>query len=746
MFLSVVAGETMKSLSSLFLSISAVYAGAVFGAEDQESSHGIHTYEEEIIVSAPFQRNEAKTALPINVLTQEALRREVEDELGATLKNQIGIHNTSYGPGVGQAVIRGQSGTRVQVLQNSVSNVDVAAVSPDHTNGVEPALASRIEVIRGPATLLYGNGAVGGIVNVIDERILEASLDKPEFAIVQSRNSVNEGDKTVAKFNGSLGFVNLHLDAFTRDNNDVDINGFAIDETALERLEEAQEGEAHEGEAHEDDEHAGHEEEEITNTKGYISNSDAKSDGYTIGTSVSGEKGFIGISVASLESNYGLPGGTHSHHHEEEHGDEHADEHGDEEGEEEEEGEEFVRIDMAQTRYDLKGEYRFEEGFLQRVQASLNYTDYEHSELEIEADGTAFVGSVYSNEGYEGRFTATHNPIGQLQGVWGLQLSDTEFSALGAEAFIPKTESTGFALFAVERLDTERVSWEFGYRYGYNETDPGEGCDRDESTHSLSASMLYDLNASSNILIALSSSERAPTLEERYSNVQTASCTSASDPEDLVAHVATGRLEIGNANLDKEKATNIEVGFRQHSGKLTGEFSVYYNEIDDYIFLEDSGEFEEQIISSYVAQDATFYGVEGRLAYTAWQSAYGELDLTLQGDIVKASFDRGGDVPRIPPARIGIGMAWHANAFSIKLNLTEVSDQKDTAAGEFETKGYADLALYADYHLDLIGGELLFYAKGTNLLDEEIRNHTSFLKNFAPEAGRGVRIGVRYTY
>jgi iron complex outermembrane receptor protein len=738
----------MKPLPSLFLSISAVYAGAVFGAEDQETSHGIHTYEEEIIVSAPFQRNEAKTALPINVLTQEALRREVEDELGATLKNQIGIHNTSYGPGVGQAVIRGQSGTRVQVLQNSVSNVDVAAVSPDHTNGVEPALASRIEVIRGPATLLYGNGAVGGIVNVIDERILETSLDKPEFTIEQSRNSVNEGDKTVAKFNGSFGVVNLHLDAFTRDNNDVDINGFAIDETALERLEESHEGEAHEGEAHEDDEHAGHEEEEINNTKGYISNSDAKSDGYTVGTSVSNEKGFIGISVASLESNYGLPGGTHSHHHEEEHGDEHeeahSDGHDDEEGEEE--GEEFVRIDLEQKRYDLKGEYRFDQGFFERIQASLNYTDYEHSELEIEADGTAFVGSVYSNEGYEGRFTATHNPIGQLQGVWGLQLSDTEFSALGAEAFIPKTESTGFALFAVERLDTERVSWEFGYRYGYNETDPGEGCDRDESTHSLSASMLYDLNASSNILIALSSSERAPTLEERYSNVQTASCTSASDPEDLVAHVATGRLEIGDADLDKEKATNFEIGFRQHSGKLTGEFSVYYNQIDDYIFLEDSGEFEEQIISSYVAQDATFYGAEGRLAYTAWQSEYGELDLTLQGDIVKASFDRGGDVPRIPPARFGVGAAWHANAFSIQLNLTEVSDQKDTAAGEFETQGYADLALYADYHLNLIGGELLFYAKGTNLLDEEIRNHASFLKNFAPEAGRGVRIGVRYTY
>ena len=222
----------------------------------------------------------------------EALRREVEDELGNTLKNQIGIHSTSFGPGVGQAVIRGQSGNRVQVMQNSVNNIDVSAVSPDHTNGVEAALASRIEVIRGPSTLLYGNGAVGGIVNVIDDRIIESSLDKPEFVIEQSHNTVNDGDKTVAKFNGSFGIVNLHLDAFTRDNNNVDINGFAIDETALELEEEAHEGEEHEDEGHE---------EEITNSKGYIANSDAKSDGYTIGTSISGEQGFIGMSVATLD-------------------------------------------------------------------------------------------------------------------------------------------------------------------------------------------------------------------------------------------------------------------------------------------------------------------------------------------------------------------------------------------------------------------------------------------------------------
>ena len=298
----------MKNSLRIFLTVVALYHATSFANNDK---HSRHDYEEEIVVSAPFQQNEANTALPINVLTGEALAREVEDALGATLKNQIGIHNTSFGPGVGQTVIRGQSGNRVQVLQNSVSNVDVSSISPDHVNGVEPALASRIEVIRGPSTLLYGNGAIGGIVNIIDDRILTSSLDQPEFLLEQSHNTVNDGNKTVAKLNATLGRFNFHLDGFRRDNNDVEIDGLAIDEAALELLEEAHE-EDHEEEAHAEEEGHGHEE-EIVNSNGYIANSDAESDGYTFGTSVSGEQGFIGISVSRLNNEYGLPGGTHGH-------------------------------------------------------------------------------------------------------------------------------------------------------------------------------------------------------------------------------------------------------------------------------------------------------------------------------------------------------------------------------------------------------------------------------------------------
>jgi iron complex outermembrane receptor protein len=729
----------MKFSKQTFVFVTGVVSAPVFAADE---THNHHHYDEEIVVSAPFKQKEADTALPVNVLTAEDLAREVEDSLGETLKNQIGIHNTSFGPGVGQAVIRGQSGNRVQVLQNSVNNIDASSVSPDHVNGVEPALASRIEVVRGPSTLLYGNGAIGGIVNVIDNRIPETGFEQPEFTIEQSHNTVNEENKTVARFNASNGNLNFHFDGFTRDNDDVEIDGYAIDEEAVER-EEAHLDDDHGDEHDEDDE-------EITNSRGFIANSDAEADGFTFGTSFTGTNGFIGFSASELNNEYGLPTGTHGHHdHEEEHHEE--DEHDEDDHGEEAEGEENVRINMEQTRYDLKGEYNFSAGFIRTLRGSLNYTDYEHQEIEIEGNGTRSVGTTYSNEGYAGRLTMTHAHRNNWNGIWGIQFSESEFSALGAEAFIPETDSTNLAVFVVEQLDLADLTWEFGYRYEYTETDPGASCDRDEGTHSLSASVVYDLNESSNAMVALSRSERAPTLEERYSNVNPDGCAASANPEDWVAHAATGLLEIGNPDLDKEVATNIEFGFHKHVGKLTGEISLYYNEIADYIYLEDAGDFEETPIAWYAAEDATFYGLEGRLVYQAWQNELGELDLSLQGDLVRAEFDDAGDVPRIPPARIGIGLSWHAESWNFRLNLfrlnlTEVMKQDNTAIGESDTDGYTLLDLYADYHLKVGNGELLIFAKGSNLLDEEIRNHTSFLKNFAPEPGRGVRLGIRYLY
>lgn len=687
---------------------------------------------EEIVVTAPFEQREAETTLPIGILSGEAFREKVANSLGETLKNEIGVNSASFGSGVGQPIIRGQTGNRVSILQNGVGLTDASNVSPDHANAVEPLLADRLEVIRGPATLLYGSGAVGGVVNVIDNRIPERLADQTSFQIEQNYNSANEENKTVVRLDTALGNFGIHLNAFTRENENVDIKGFAIDEEALEQLEELTAELL--GEEHEE-----HEEEELANTKGYIGNSAGEAEGGTAGFSYVSDRGFFGFAVSSLDNEYGLPPGTH------------ADAHGEElaEGEEDEHEEvEFVRLNLDQTRYDFKGMLSFENSWIDDLRATVGVTDYEHGEMEIFEDGGSEVGTVFNNEGLESRFTLTRRQTGDWSGVYGLQLSDSEFVAAGEEAFIPATDINHTGWFGVERYTRDRFTAELGVRFEAAELDPGSSCDYDANVMSLSASGLYDLNDNSNLLLAAARSERAPSVEELFSNTSLGTCARFANDEDLVLHAATGLLEIGNPNLEVEVSNNIEFGYRLHSGTVSGEFSAYYNQIDDFVFLDITGEeVEEQLVASYLQRDATFKGLEAQLTFTLMEGDNFTSELTLFGDLVDAAFDAGGDVPRIPAAKFGTELRYFGDNWSAHLHVTRVNSQDDVGRLEMETDGYTSVSIYADYHV-AVGqdSEFKLFARGDNLLDEEIRNHASFLKNYSPEPGRGVTVGLRYEY
>ncbi len=716
-------------------SFSAVYAAEEIHREDRL---------QEIVVTAPFQQSEAQTVLPIGILSGEALREKVGNSLGETLKNEIGVANASFGTGVGHPVIRGQTGNRVSILQNGVGVTDASNVSPDHAEGVETILADRLEVIRGPSTLLYGSGAVGGVVNVIDNRIPERLIEETEFTLEQSYNSVNEENKTVFRLDTASGNFAFHLDAFRRENENVEIDGFAIDEAAVEALEELIEHAHEHEEGEEGEEEHEHEEEEFENTNGFIGNSDGEADGATAGFSWVGDSGFIGFSISELESDYGLPPGTHSHAHDEEH------EEGEEEEEEHEHEEEveFVRIAMEKTRYDLKGEYSFQNSWIDSIRGSVGFTDYEHREIEIFEDGEREVGTFYSNEGAEGRFTLTRTESNNWTGVWGLQFSDTEFSATGEEAFIPRTDINAMGIFGVERYSSGNIIAELGIRIENNDIDPGSSCGFDDSSTSLSGSLLYDLDSDSNLLFGLSRSERAPTVEELFSNTDVATCARKADDEDLILHAATGLLEIGNPLLEKETSRNIELGYRRHAGSVTGELSIYRNEIDDYIFLDVTGEeHEEQPIGTYLARDAKFTGIEGEISFSLFENLTSTLELSLFGDLVRAEFDAGGNVPRIPAAKLGGELRYFGDRWSTHLHLTQVSDQDDAGELELPTDGYTLLSFYADYHWPVANdSELRVFLRADNLLDESVRNHTSFLKNYSPEPGRSVQLGVRFEY
>ena len=733
-----------KSLLHLGILLATAHAGAV----SAQSARETHTEEslQEIVVTAAFADSEAETALPIGVLTGEELAEKVSNSLGDTLKNEIGVNSASFGTGVGQPIIRGQTGNRVSVLQNGVGVTDASNVSPDHANGVEAVLANRLEVVRGPSTLLYGSGAVGGVVNVIDNRVPETLVDAPEFTIQQSRNSVNEENKTVVRLDASAGNFAFHLDAYTRENGNVEVPGLAVDEPAVERLEElVAEHLAHEHAGEEiHDEEVGHADEAFENSNGFIGNSDSEADAGTLGFSYVGDNGFIGFSANRLESNYGLPPGAHAHAHGEE---ALLDEHVEEQAEAHEEVE-FVRIDMESTRYDLRGMVSFTNSWVDNIRGAIGVTDYQHAEVEFFEAGGSGIGTLYSSEGSEGRFTLEHIPVGNWSGVWGLQFTDSEFSAAGEEAFIPRSDIGSLGLFAVERFTQGNLTAELGFRFEDNDVDPVGRCGFDGSATSLSGSVLYDMDAESNVLFGLSRSERAPTVEELYSNTDAATCAAYADAENFVLHAATNLLEIGNPNLSEETSRNVEFGYRKHSGAWTGEFSAYYNAIDDYIFLDLTGaEHEEQAIASYLARDAIFRGLEAEISFTLMERGATSLVLGLFGDLVDAEFDSGGNVPRIPAAKVGGELRYFGPNWTMHLHLTRVDDQDDVGELELGTAGYSLLSLYADYHWDFgADSELKVFVRGDNLLDEEVRNHASFLKNYAPEPGRGVTLGLRFEY
>ncbi len=668
---------------------------------------------EEVIVTGQVDKTRAETALPVSVISGEALRKVAQSNLGDTLKSQPGVQSTSFGSGVGRPIIRGQSGNRVRVLQGGLNTLDASSVSPDHANGVSALAAERIEVIRGPATLLYGNGAVGGVVNVIDNRIPQSPIESPRLIIDQSHNTNNDQDTTQALFEAASGNWQWHIDGNYYESNLVEIPDDALIGEAAEEGEELR--------------------------SGVIGNSNTEGSNLTLGNSYIGDRFNLGWSINQIDSEYGLPPGVHGH---EEEG---------EGGEEEEEVD--VRIDLEQTRYELKGQLELD-GFLTQIDGQIAYTDYEHQEIEIELEEAHegegegeeeeedHEGTVFSNEGFDARLKAKHQPIAGWNGIIGLQWQEREFGAEGEEAYIGFTDISSQALFALESLEQGDWIFEVGARLENNNAELTGGCDQSQTTISASSSALRHLNEQSNVWLSLSYSERAATEEELFSNVDGSACQALPDDE-LVEHVATGQIEVGDPDLDKEISQNIELGWRKHQGRWQAEVNLYLNQVDDYIYLAETGADE---VVAYTQRDAQFIGTEAHFSTHLLKTDYGHLDLGLTGDWVQAEFSNGDNLPRLAPARLGLELGWSASQWSASISAREVLEQDNTAEGETSTDGYTLVQAYADYHLQVGKLDWAFYLRGSNLLDEDIRDHTSFIKEAAPAPGRAVEFGTRLTF
>ena len=371
-----------KKTAIFFISISATYPAAYAADTD----NNVQQLDDVVVISTGIKHATSQAAKPVTVLSGDQLRTKVGTTIGDTLKNELGMTTQSFGAGVGTPVIRGQAGPRVRVMQNSMGNNDASTLSPDHANGVDPILAERIEVLRGPATLIYGNGAIGGIVNVIDNRIPEQVPGKIIGGAGEQRydSTTNETSSMIKLEGGKNGYA-YHVDGFYRDQGNTHIGGRAIDENAVRQ--------------NEPDFSA------PDNPDGLINNSKARSRGGSVGVSKIGDAGLVGISINSLEKNYGIPSdGT---------------------------GEDPVTVDLSQTKYDFKGQLNKPFAFADEVRMKFGYTDYKHTELD---DGE--VATTFLNKSYESRLELEHQPIGALKGVWGFQSTNSEFSAINADGFV----------------------------------------------------------------------------------------------------------------------------------------------------------------------------------------------------------------------------------------------------------------------------------------------------------------------
>jgi len=649
--------------------------------------------EEIVITASPLRSSALELAQSAIVLAGDDLARAVGASLGESLASQPGVTASYFGPKASRPIIRGLSGERVLMLLDGVSALDVSNLSPDHSVAVEPLLADQIEILKGPTTLLYGSGAVGGVVNTVDGRIPMRKDREPLEGGLELRADTASEERSVAgRLDGAVGSVAWHVDGYSRDTDDIEIPGLDWS-SALIREEQA----------------AG---EPIEATRGYVPNTDSESDGVTAGFAWIGEHSLVGFSWGRAETNYGLPGpGEHAH--------------GEDEGApEEEEEEEAVRIDQTADRYDFKAEWRELGGLLDSVALRAAYTDYEHDELEGDEVGTSF-----EQTGLDTRLHLGHRPIAGWTGTLGVQYTDLDLEAVGAEAYIPPSQTTGLAAFLVEQQRFGDWTIDFGGRVERQEIEVEAAArDYDGTAYSAAAGLLWDVARDLALALHLTHSERHPQAAELYSDGP---------------HLAVRRFEIGDDRLDIETANTVDFGLRR-TGGVTWRASVFYSDFSDYIYPLATGAEEDGLpVYVYRQDNAEFYGVEGEIELPVWRNDVRRVSAHLGADYVRGKLDGGGNLPQMPPLRLTASLEYDAGPLHSVLGAAWYDEQDKLADNELPTDSYTLLDFEVSYRWERWKPGVLFFVKGSNLLDDEARRHSSPIKDYVPLPGRSFLVGVR---
>ena len=665
-------------------------------ADNSKSSDDYHN--DEIVVTAPLGKR-LDILSGTSSLAGESLASKSTGQIGDTLTDLPGVSATSFSPGASRPVLRGFQGGRVAVLTDGIGNIDASNTSADHAVTIESLTAERIEVLRGPAVLLFGGQAVGGAVNIIDKRIPRSIPHDPVH--IDALTGYASANREYSA-SGSVDFILTerlvgHVDGSYRHGINQSTGGL-IFAPALQVETFALADQA---------DNAGNPAEAarlrgLANARGRVAGTQVET--WTAGTGIAfiDDGGNLGVSFNIFDSKYGIPSRPG--------------------------GEENVTISLRQYRFDLRGEVELGDGLFETLKVRTGYANYTHQER---AEGET--GTLFLSKGIETRLELSQNERGNWQGASGIQYQTRDFAAIGEEAFVPPNLSNQIGFFTLQEFGFGDFGIEAALRFDHSGFNV-QTLNLSRSFNNISAALGLSYSAG-NLKVGanVSRTGRAPSAEELFSDG---------------AHIATQAFEVGDPDLTSERSWNGEAFIRYESGPLELSATVYINSFDNFIFERETGAIEDNLpVFQIVQRDARFYGAEleatGRLGHIAGF----DVKADLVADFVRAKLaGNGGNIPRIPPLRLKGGLALKSSNLDIRGEVEWADDQNKVASFETPTAGYTVVNASAIWrpwgklrNISLILG-------ANNIFDVSVRRAASFTKDFAPLAGRDFRLTARFSF
>jgi iron complex outermembrane recepter protein len=678
--------------STLALAIASISpALAQESSADQVQADDFHT-DKEIIVTAPYGK-QLDILSGTSAITGETLAQDMRGQIGDTLTALPSVSATSFSPGASRPVLRGFQGSRVAVLTDGIGNIDASNTSADHAVTIESLTADRIEILRGPAVLLYGGQAVGGAVNIIDKRIPRAVPDEPiHIDALLSFASANDESSAGGSADVPLGekFA-AHIDGSYRKGSDLRSGGYIVAPDLRSQLLAQASAEA--------DPLAAADLLASANARGKIPSTAVKTWTMGAGAAFIDDGGNLGLSFNIFDSLYGIPSRPG--------------------------GEQGVSINLRQYRFDLRGEVQLGDAFLDKLKVRTGYANYRHQEL---ADGET--GTLFLSKGIETRVELVQNEHGTWNGASGLQYQTRDFEAIGAEAFVPPNLTEQLGLFTLQEFAFGPVGIEASLRYDNSK---------------LKAASIQAARSFSNISAALGLSYTADKLKFGANISRTGRAPSAEELFSNGPHLATLGYEIGDGTLTSERSWNGELYIRYDGTPVEFSATLYANRFDNFIFEDATGgNVNDLPIFQTTQADARFVGAELESSARLGHISGFDIKTNLVADLVRAKLRGGlGNVPRIPALRVLGGVTLASSHLDLQSELEWTADQNRISANETPTAGFTVVNASAIWRPWGKQRNISFIASANNIFDVTVRRAASFTKDFAPLAGRNISVTAR---